>query len=79
MESDIQIDKLVSILGSKAALARACGVRLPTIYGWTRIPARHVLTLEAAVRAAGGDIDRYDMRPDIYGQRPQSTERRSVA
>ena len=73
------LDELVECLGTKVEVARICDVRPPSLHGWTRIPAHHVLALEEAVKAKGGDIDRYSMRPDIYGQRPQSTENKSVA
>lgn len=74
-----QLESLVKSLGSKVEVARVCGVKPPTLHNWVRIPAHHVLALEAAVKGVGGDIDRYSMRPDIYGQRPQSTESKSVA
>ncbi|WP_081698828.1 transcriptional regulator [Marinobacter sp. EN3] len=73
------LDQVASALGSKVEVARVCGVRPPTLYKWTRIPAHYVLALEEAIAEKGGDIDRYSMRPDIYGQSPQSTERQSVA
>ena len=73
------LDLLVECLGTKAEVARVCGIRPPTLHGWTRIPAHHVLSLEAAVKAKGGDIDRYSMRPDIYGDGPQATGQKSVA
>lgn len=74
-----QLEKLVNCLGSKVEVARVCGVRPPTLHNWTRIPAHHVLSLEAAVKAKGGDIDRYSMRPDIFGESPEATEQQSVA
>lgn len=73
------VEKLAQCLGSKAAVARACGVKTPSLYGWKRIPAKHVLVLEAAVKAKGGNIDRYSMRPDVYGQRPECTSRETAA
>ena len=78
MTSD-QLEKLAECLGTKVEVARACGVRPPTLHNWKRIPAHHVLALEKAVKAKGGDIDRYSMRPDIFGEAPQTTERKSVA
>ncbi|MBB5321179.1 transcriptional regulator [Marinobacter oulmenensis] len=73
------LDDLAECLGSQAKVARVCNVKPPSLHGWVRVPARHVLKLEAAVRAEGGTIDRYSMRPDIYGQSPESTEQASVA
>lgn len=70
---------LSTCLGSQAEVARVCGVQPPTLHGWKRVPAHHVLALEAAIKAKGGDIDRYSMRPDIFGDAPQTTKRKSVA
>lgn len=74
-----QLETLVKCLGSKVEVARVCGVKPPTLHNWTRIPAHHVLALEAAVKEVGGDIDRYSMRPDIFGDSYQATENKSVA
>ena len=79
MDINNQLQSLVECLGSKVEVARVCGVKPPTLHNWTRIPAHHVLALEDAVKCAGGKIDRYPMRPDIFGESPQSTERQSVA
>ena len=73
------VDDLAKCLGSQAEVARVCNVKPPSLHGWVRVPARHVLSLEAAVKAKGGDIDRYSMRPDIYGDCPQATDQKSVA
>lgn len=51
--------------GGQAALARILGVRQSTVSSWlrrgTRLPAEHVLPIEAAL-----GIPRYELRPDIY-------------
>lgn len=73
------LEQLVECLGTKVEVAKICGVRPPSLHGWKKIPAHHVLVLEKAVKAKGGDIDRYSMRPDIFGDAPQTTERKSVA
>ena len=73
------VERIADCLGSKAEMARVCGVRPPSLHGWVRIPDCHVLKLEAAVRAKGGDINRYSMRPDIFGESSQATENKSVA
>ncbi|PPI86185.1 Cro/Cl family transcriptional regulator [Marinobacter maroccanus] len=77
--TDSVLEQLVECLGTKVEVARICSVRPPTLHNWTRIPAHHVLTLEAAVKAQGGDIDRYSMRPDIFGESPEATKQQSVA
>lgn len=73
------VEEVAKCLGSQAEVARVCGVKPPSLHGWVRIPDRHVLKIEAAVRAKGGDITRYTMRPDIFGNAPESSEPRSVA
>lgn len=73
------LSDLSKCLGSQAEVARVCKVQPPTLHGWKRVPAHHVLALEAEIKAKGGDIDRYSMRPDIFGDRPDSIERKSVA
>lgn len=73
------VERIAGCLGSKAEMARVCGVRPPSLHGWVRIPDCHVLKIEAAVRANGGNIDRYSMRPDIFGESPKTTDQKSVA
>lgn len=73
------VEKIADCLGSKTEVARICGVKPPSLHGWVRIPDCHVLKIEAAVRAKGGDITRYTMRPDIFGDAPESSDSRSVA
>lgn len=70
---------LSECLGSQAAVARAAGVKPPSLHKWVRIPAGRVLAIEAAVRKKGGIIDRYSMRPDIYGDSPNPNAQKSVA
>lgn len=77
--ADSMLKKVTECLGTKVEVARICGVQPPTLHGWKRVPAHHVLALEAAIKAKGGDIDRYSMRPDIFGDAPESIERKSVA
>jgi len=44
-------------------LARALGIRAPSIYDWKVVPAERVLAVE---RATGRRVTRYELRPDIY-------------
>lgn len=52
-------------IGSQAALARLCGVKQPSVWGWLRqarrLPAEHVLAVESET-----GVSRHDLRPDIY-------------
>lgn len=59
------LEQALQIAGSQSELARICGVQQPTVWKWLqsskRIPAEHVLRVEAATR-----IPRHYLRPDIY-------------
>lgn len=59
------LEKALQIAGSQSELARICGVQQPTVWKWLqsskRIPAEHVLRVEAATR-----VPRHHLRPDIY-------------
>lgn len=73
------VDEVAEELGGRPELVKLLGCDRSNPHHWCRIPARHVLKIETAIREKGGKIDRYYMRPDIYGERPQSTEQKSVA
>ncbi len=59
------LEQALQIAGSQSELARICGVQQPTVWKWLqsskRIPAEHVLRVEAATR-----VPRHYLRPDIY-------------
>jgi DNA-binding transcriptional regulator YdaS (Cro superfamily) len=73
------VDQVSEQLGGRPKLIKLLGCDRSTPCRWHRIPAHHVLKIEAAVRENGGDIDRYSMRPDIFGDAPESTDSKSVA
>jgi len=47
-------------------LAQACGVTHQCVSQWRRVPAHHVLKVEAAT-----GISRHLLRPDIFGPTPE--------
>lgn len=55
----------VEKLGSQQSMAELCGVSQTAVWKWLqsskRLPAEHVLTVEAKT-----GISRHDLRPDIY-------------
>lgn len=59
------LEQALQIAGSQSELARICGVQQPTVWKWLqsskRIPAEHVLRVEAATH-----VPRHHLRPDIY-------------
>lgn len=75
--ANLLIEKAVSVVGTKAALARAVGVKPPTIHQWLKgerpVPAGKCRAIEAATN---GVVTAAQLRPDIYEQtpKPESTE-----
>jgi DNA-binding transcriptional regulator YdaS (Cro superfamily) len=59
------LQEAVDALGGQSALARLCERSQPTVWKWLqsskRLPAEHVLAVEAAT-----GISRHLLRPDIY-------------
>jgi DNA-binding transcriptional regulator YdaS (Cro superfamily) len=51
----------VDKVGSKRRLARLLGLTQQTVYGWTRLPVKHLDVIE---RQLG--IPRERLRPDLY-------------
>ncbi|EMA4781333.1 helix-turn-helix domain-containing protein [Providencia rettgeri] len=59
------IQKAIDLLGSQAALARACGVSQPAVFRWLngrRVKADHVM---AIVNATNGHVKPHEIRPDL--------------
>jgi DNA-binding transcriptional regulator YdaS (Cro superfamily) len=54
----------VAATGSFNALARAIGIKAPSIMEWRRIPSHRILQIEALT-----GIDRERLRPDLYVRR----------
>lgn len=69
-------------LGGQVALAAAIGVNQQDISYWLKrkgcFPAEHILKIEALLRGKGINIDRYDLRPDVYGERPSAVSCRAI-
>lgn len=68
------LDKVIELVGGQAELARKVSVSPQVVNGWckrNRVAAKKVLDVEKAV---GGQVTRYDLRPDIYGESPQPVE-----
>jgi hypothetical protein len=56
--------RVVQIVGSKAEIARQCGVTGQHIQKWkSRVPAIHVVKLEKLTR---GEVTREQLRPDVF-------------
>lgn len=70
-------EKATAQLGGQAGLGRSLGVKQQVVGYWVTkkgcIPAEHVLHVERLLVEAGSGIDRYDLRPDVYGERPSGS------
>lgn len=65
--------KAVKGLGGQVKTGDLIGVTQQSVCVWVksnRLPAEHVLKVEAALSEKGLDIDRHDLRPDVFGVRP---------
>ena len=62
-----KLKKACKIVGSQNKLAKALGVSRQAVYQWMegKVPAERVLAVE---ELTGGQVTRYDLRPDIYGK-----------
>lgn len=67
------LKRAVEKAGGQSALARACGVKQGHVWHWLnkslRVPAEHVLSVEAAT---DGAVTRDELRPDIFGKERNS-------
>lgn len=72
-----QIEKSVAVVGSQAALARAIKKSCPFVndmlHNRKRVPAELCLAIE---KACGGQVTRFDLRPDVFGESPAKSKNR---
>jgi len=60
-----KIRKALKLAGGTVKLASLLGITPQAISQWKRTPVNHVLKIE---EATGGEVTRYELRPDIYGR-----------
>ena len=72
----MEISDIIKALGGPTAVALACDppISRQAVVQWVRVPDCHVLRLED--KLGGGEVDRYHMRPDIFGPRPKAKAQR---
>lgn len=58
---DAGLAAAIAAAGGVGKLAKALGLRQPTISAWTRVPAHHVIAIETLTR-----LSRRVLRPDLY-------------
>jgi len=71
------IEKAVAATGSQAALARAIGKSCPFVndmlHSRKQVPGELCRKIE---EATCGQVTRYDLRPDIFGEAPTKSKKR---
>lgn len=73
---DEALQRAIDLIGGPAATAKLCmgshgkTIKTQAVSQWEKCPANRVLTLE---NATDGQVTRYDLRPDIYGQQPETS------
>jgi DNA-binding transcriptional regulator YdaS (Cro superfamily) len=60
------IETAIRAAGGQAALARLVGVKTQAVHQWLRGGTINPLNVLPIVRATGGAVRPYDLRPDIY-------------
>ena len=68
METPIQ--KAVAILGSQTALAKKLGVVPQAVQQWVASGKPSIKRCLAIEQATGGQVTRFDLRPDVFGEAP---------
>lgn len=66
------IQKAVEAAGGQTALAKLIGVSQGLVWQWCdgrlAVRAEHCASIE---RVVGGEVSRYDLRPDVFGPAPK--------
>lgn len=64
------IENAVEIAGGPTALARTLGVTPPMVWQWCEgirpVSPKHCIPIELATKGA---VTRYELRPDVFGER----------
>jgi DNA-binding transcriptional regulator YdaS (Cro superfamily) len=68
------LQEAIKIAGNRTLLGKMVGVSRQAIEQWKVVPPERVLSVE---RATG--VSRYRLRPDIYGDPPSESKRKSVS
>lgn len=72
------IKRAAELCGGFHGLAKLCGITVQAVYKWDsagRIPPERCLTVE---HATSGAVTRYDLRPDVFGQAPDSLPTQTI-
>lgn len=69
--SKTSLEQAIQLTGGIPAMARKFGISTVAVHKWRKtgkVPPDRVLAIEAAT---AGQVTRYQLRPDIYGDRPE--------
>ena len=65
------IELAIESVGTQVELAAAISVTPQAVSGWVNgkrpVPAERCIAIE---EATGGNVTRYDLRPDVFGEAP---------
>lgn len=78
MGEETALSKVLSIMGGQSALAEKLKIKPQSVQGWVvsgKVPVKRVLAVEEAV---GGQVTRYELRPDIYGEAPPEDQKNAA-
>jgi DNA-binding transcriptional regulator YdaS (Cro superfamily) len=64
---DSKLTEAVALIGGPAAVGKELGITSQAVSQWRIAPAERCLEIE---RLTGGEVTRYDLRPDIFGMEP---------
>lgn len=69
------LQRAVAIAGGQVALATKLGLKQGHVWWWLhrakKVPAERCMAIE---RATGGKVTRYQLRPDVFGPAPDTTD-----
>lgn len=67
------LERAIKIAGSQTALARLINKTQAHVWNWLqagRVPGEHCIAIE---QATGGQVTRYELRPDVFGDPPKKS------
>lgn len=69
------LDKAIGLFSSQSEFAARIGIRCASVSGWRKrgkVPADRCLAIE---KATNGQVTRYQLRPDVFGEAPAEAMR----
>jgi DNA-binding transcriptional regulator YdaS (Cro superfamily) len=73
------LQKAIELAGGQSELGRRISAKQQTVHYWVSVmgkaPAEYCRPIEAAV---DGQVTRYQLRPDVFGEAPETAEERAA-